>query len=270
MALDKKPSVGHNKGEVNLKMLRFAWKGQIKHGLLENDKVREITGSIYGPLELNHNTYDLEDLQLLAPCEPSKVVCVGLNYQAHFDEFTRERIVLPEEPVLFLKPPTAVIGPKSGIIFPKMSKQVDYEGELAVVIGQEARGISDDEASQFILGYTCGNDVTARDLQKRDQQWTRAKGFDTFMPLGPWIETEINPGNLNIQAFLNDELKQDSNTSRMIFPVPQLVSFISHVMTLLPGDVILTGTPAGVGPMKAGDVVKVVVEGIGSLQNHVV
>ena len=254
-----------------MKIVRFSRGGPVSYGVLEADnRVKEITGSIYEPFQFNNNTYNLEEVNLLAPCEPSKVVCVGLNYRAHIAEFKRDQAGLPDDPVLFLKPSTAVIGPGAGIIYPGMSSQVDYEAELAVVIGKKARSVSPTEVSNIILGCTCANDVTARDLQRKDGQWTRAKSFDTFVPLGPWIETELETGNLRIQLHLNNELKQDSNTGNMIFSVPQLVSFISQVMTLLPGDVILTGTPEGVGPMNIGDNVKVVIEGIGGLSNKVV
>jgi len=254
-----------------LKLLRFSLNGSIKYGVLEDqEQVREISGSIYEHFEYTSNIYSLRSIKLLAPCEPSKVICVGLNYKAHIDEFKRGSASLPEEPVLFLKPPTAVTGPGEGIIYPQMSSQVDYEAELAVVIGKKAKDVRPADVGSIILGYTCGNDVTARDLQRKDGQWTRAKSFDTFVPLGPWIETDIEAGNLRIRLYLNEELKQDSNTGNMIFPVPTLVSFISRVMTLLPGDVILTGTPKGVGPMQVGDTVEVLVEGVGSLVNKVV
>lgn len=254
-----------------MKICRFSVAGDIKYGVLENEAtVREISGSIYEHFENLNNTYNLGEISLLSPCEPSKIVCVGLNYKAHIEEFKRERSELPDEPVLFMKPSTAVIGPKSDIELPDSSTQVDYEGELAVVIGKKARHVKEEQAGDVILGYTCANDVTARDLQKKDQQWTRGKGFDTFAPLGPWIETDIDSTDLRVQLYLNGEIRQDSTTARMIFPVHRLVSFISGIMTLLPGDVILTGTPEGVGQVNAGDVVEVVIEGIGRLKNSVI
>ncbi|MCK5423136.1 MAG: fumarylacetoacetate hydrolase family protein, partial [Deltaproteobacteria bacterium] len=176
---------------------------------------------------------------------------------------------LPEDPLLFLKPSTAVIGPNEDIIYPAMSHRVDYEAELGVVIGKETKGISEDEAEEYILGYTCFNDVTARDLQGKDKQFTRSKGFDTFAPMGPWIETELNPASLKVESYLNGERRQSGTTADLIFSVLQLVSFISNVMTLLPGDVIATGTPAGIGPMQVGDTIEIVVEGIGTLKNEV-
>jgi 2-keto-4-pentenoate hydratase/2-oxohepta-3-ene-1,7-dioic acid hydratase in catechol pathway len=191
---------------------------------------------------------------------------VGKNYREHALEMGEG---IPEEPTLFLKPPTAVINPGDGIIYPDMSQRVDYEGELAVVIKEACKNVPPEDIPRYILGYTCGNDVTARDLQKKDIQWTRGKSFDTFCPLGPWIETELNPDNLKIQTYLNGELKQSSSTAMMITPVYELISFMSRVMTLMPGDVVMTGTPAGIGPMQKGDTVEVVIEGIGKLKNYV-
>ncbi len=254
-----------------MKVLRFSHDGLVKYGVLEDTgQVREISGSIYEHFGFGGNIYNLKDIQLLAPCEPSKIVCVGLNYAAHIEEFKRDRAGLPEDPVLFMKPSTAVTGPGAGIVYPATSSQIDYEAELAVVIGRKARNVEPGQVKDIILGYTCANDVTARDLQKKDGQWTRAKSFDTFVPMGPWIETELAVEELGIRSYLNEQLRQDSSTRNMIFPVSRLVSFISGVMTLLPGDVILTGTPEGVGPMNVGDTVKVVIEGIGTLENTVV
>lgn len=208
----------------------------------------------------------LEYLRVLAPCRPGKIVCVGLNYRDHATELG---FSYPEEPVLFLKPPTALIGPGEDIIYPAMARQVDYEAELAVVIGATTWRVSKDAAPEYILGYTCGNDITARDLQKKDGQWTRAKSFDTFCPLGPYIVTDINPQHSAISLFVNGERKQHSNIRNLIFDVGHLVSFISHIMTLYREDVILTGTPSGVGPLNPGDVVAVEIEGIGRLENRV-
>jgi len=207
----------------------------------------------------------LQDVELLAPSQPSKIVCVGLNYTEHARELKME---LPSEPILFLKPPSAVLAPGKEIVYPPSSQQVDYEGELAAVIGKRCKGVSESEAERYILGYTCFNDVTARDLQRRDGQWTRAKSFDTFAPFGPWI-TRIDPADAGIQTRVNGIVKQRSNTSDLIFSVPKLVEFISGVMTLEPGDVIATGTPPGVGPVSRGDRVEVEIEGIGVLENSV-
>ena len=203
---------------------------------------------------------------LLAPCSPAKVVAVGLNYRDHAKELG---MAVPEEPILFLKPPTTVIGQGEAIAFPEMASRVDYEAELGIVIKDTVKSIAPEEAHDHILGYTCVNDVTARDLQRKDGQWTRAKSFDTFCPVGPWIETDLDPGDLAVESFLNGEQRQASRTSQFIFPVDVLVSFISKIMTLFPGDLILTGTPAGIGPMKPGDEIEVRIEGIGSLKNTV-
>ena len=208
----------------------------------------------------------LEDVTLLPPSQPSKIVCVGLNYVKHAQEL---KMPLPDEPILFLKPPSAILAPGGQIVYPSSSIQVDYEGELAFVIGKRCRNVSADEAEKYILGYTCFNDVTARDLQRKDGQWTRAKSFDTFAPFGPWIG-KIDPSDADIKTRVNGKLVQDSNTSDLIFSVPRLVQFISSVMTLEPGDVIATGTPPGVGQLQKGDLVEVEIEGIGVLKNSVV
>lgn len=235
-------------------------------GLLEGESIRRISLSPFVNWEKTDEMHPLSEVRLLAPTEPSKVVAVGLNYIDHAKELKMD---VPDEPILFLKPTTAVVGPGDPIIYPKMSSQVDYEAELGIVIKREARSVTGAEAKQAILGYTCANDVTARDLQRQDGQWTRAKGFDTFAPIGPWVETEVDPSDLKIELVLNDEVKQSSVTSRMIFDCLELVSFISRVMTLLPGDVIMTGTPPGVGPMQVGDEVEVRIEGVGNLRNGV-
>ncbi|MDD4162331.1 MAG: fumarylacetoacetate hydrolase family protein [Methanothrix sp.] len=208
----------------------------------------------------------LEDVLLMPPCQPTKIVCVGLNYVKHAQEL---KMKLPEEPILFLKPPSAVLATGGQIVYPPSSVQVDYEGELAVVIGKRCRNVTAKEAEKHILGYTCFNDVTARDLQRKDGQWTRAKSFDTFAPFGPWI-TRIDPSDVDIQTRVNGKVVQNSNTSDLIFDVPRLVEFISTVMTLEPGDVIATGTPPGVGQLQKGDAVEVEIEGIGVLKNLVV
>lgn len=198
--------------------------------------------------------------------KPTKIVCVGLNYHCHAKELGMNT---PHHPILFMKPLTSLIGPEDNIIYPKMSKRVDYEAELAIIIKDKIKNIKQSEAMKHIEGFTCLNDVTARDLQKLDKQWTRAKSFDTFCPVGPKIVKDINPNNVKIQSFLNNELKQDSNTSNFIFKVEEIVSFISQVMTLNPGDIIATGTPKGIGPMKKGDKIEIKIEGIGTLRNYV-
>ncbi|HHW14051.1 MAG TPA: fumarylacetoacetate hydrolase family protein, partial [Firmicutes bacterium] len=192
--------------------------------------------------------------------EPVKIVCVGLNYRDHAKELG---MALPAEPVIFLKPETALIGPDEPIVYPAMSREVDYEAELAVVIGREARGVTPAEALRYVRGYTCFNDVTARDLQRRDGQWTRAKSFDTFAPVGREVAEGVDPRDLLVECYVNGERRQSSSTRNLIFPVPELVSFVSRVMTLQPGDLIATGTPPGVGHLRPGDVVEVVIDGVG-------
>ncbi len=249
-----------------MKIVRFSIGKKISYGVLKNQTVSVIKGSPFVSLKLSAEKYRIDKVRLLAPCVPSKIICLGLNYQLHAQE---TNFKLPESPLIFLKPPTAVIGPGDNIVYPGMSKRVDYEGELGVVIGKKASHVSSDKALDYVLGYTCFNDVTARDLQQSDGQWTRAKGFDTFAAIGPWIETELDPTNTPVQTFLNGEMKQNGNTKDLIFPVPDVISFISHVMTLLPGDVIATGTPAGIGPMNPGDTIEVKIEPIGVLRNRV-
>ncbi len=251
-----------------MKIVRFeAGNHSTMHGVLKGELVNEIQGDIFGEFTVTDKTHSLNDIRLLSPCSPSKIVAVGLNYRDHAEEMGS---ALPEEPRIFLKPETAVIGHQDIIRYPRhMSSHVDYEGELAVVIGLKACDVEETDAFDYVFGYTCLNDITARDLQAKDIQFTRAKGFDTFAPMGPVIETEIDPGDLEISTYLNGERKQHSRTSNLIFKIPKLVSFISNVMTLLPGDVISTGTPSGVGPVKSGDKVDVEIEGIGTLTNYV-
>jgi 2-keto-4-pentenoate hydratase/2-oxohepta-3-ene-1,7-dioic acid hydratase in catechol pathway len=208
----------------------------------------------------------LEGATLLPPVLPGKIVCVGRNYADHAKELGNE---LPKEPLLFLKPPSTVIAPEGTIVRPGVSERVDFEGELAIVIGRTATRVKADRWRDYVLGFTCANDVTARDLQHKDVQFTRAKGFDTFCPLGPAIETDLDVSNVRLTSRVNGETRQDARTSDMIFPCAFLLEYISAIMTLLPGDVILTGTPAGVGPLNAGDVVEVEIEGIGVLRNAV-
>lgn len=253
------------KGRYILKLGRFKSGEQIFYGRVEGDKVFEIN-SLFEEQSSSGPSFSIDELELLSPVCPGKVVCVGKNYREHIKEMGHQEV--PEEPILFMKPPGAVIGPGGNIIYPSMSTRVDYEGELAAVMGKKCRKVTPDEAANFILGYTCANDVTARDLQLKDGQWTRAKSFDTFLPLGPYI-TDIDPSVTKISLYLNGTLRQESSTSLMIFGVYQLISFISQVMTLYPGDVILTGTPSGIGAMQAGDVVEVYIEGIGRLINNV-
>lgn len=248
-----------------MKLIRFEREDKITFGILDGVKVQALRGPPTQPLHLEE-TLTLEEIRLLAPIVPTKIVAVGLNYRAHAKELNLKP---SDEPLLFLKPPSALNGPNAPILLPEMSQRVDFEGELAIVIGQRVKGLSEAEAPKAILGYSCFNDITARDLQFKDVQFTRAKAFDTFACLGPWIETELNPSNLKIETRVNGQVRQSSSTSDMIFSVPRVVSFISQVMTLEAGDVIITGTPSGVGPLENGDTVEVTIEGIGTLSNPV-
>jgi 2-keto-4-pentenoate hydratase/2-oxohepta-3-ene-1,7-dioic acid hydratase in catechol pathway len=249
-----------------VKLVRFEIEERSASGILAGEEISELDGDFYGILKTAGRIHAVSRVKLLAPCTPTKIVAVGLNYRDHAAEM---RLAVPGEPVVFLKPPTSVIGPGGTIIYPAMSGQVDYEAELGVVIKDRIAGISPDRAMNHILGYTCANDITARDLQRKDGQWTRAKSFDTFCPVGPWIETELDAEDLFIESYLNGELRQSSRTSQLIFPVSYLVSFISRIMTLAPGDLIITGTPAGIGSMKPGDEIEVRIGGLGRLKNRV-
>jgi 2-keto-4-pentenoate hydratase/2-oxohepta-3-ene-1,7-dioic acid hydratase in catechol pathway len=249
-----------------MRLVRFLAQGKAACGIVNGDEILELDGDFFSPFKTRKSGQVFSPAKLLPPCNPSKIVAVGLNYRDHALEMGH---AIPEEPVIFLKPATAVIGPGESIVYPRVSSRVDYEAELGVVIKDRTRNISPQEAPDHILGYTCANDVTARDLQKKDGQWTRAKSFDTFCPVGPWVETELDPGDLLIQSYLNGERRQSSRTSQLIFSVHELVSFISGIMTLEQGDLIITGTPAGIGSMKPGDEIEVRIEGIGSLKNRV-
>jgi 2-keto-4-pentenoate hydratase/2-oxohepta-3-ene-1,7-dioic acid hydratase in catechol pathway len=249
-----------------VRLVRFRHGDRIATGMLEGEFVRPLQGTFFeNPLPTGEEV-PLSTVRLLSPVLPSKVVCIGKNYLEHAQEMGDD---VPEEPIIFLKPSTSVIGPGDPILYPKISQQVDHEGELGVVIGRLARRVRAEDAGNYVLGFLCGNDVTARDLQRKDGQWTRGKGFDAFCPLGPWIETELDPTDLALECRVNGEIRQSARTSQLAFGPNVLIEFITQVMTLLPGDVILTGTPAGVGPMKPGDRVEVEVEGIGILENEV-
>lgn len=237
------------------------------YGVLDGDAVREIAGLPWGGWVEGRIIWDLKNVRLLSPCEPSKIVCVGRNYAAHAAEFGNE---MPKEPLIFLKPPSSLIGPDEAIVLPKASSRVEHEGELGLIIGKKCSHLSDDtDPLSFLLGYTSVNDVTARDLQKADVQFTRAKGFDTFCPTGPYIETQLDPRDVLVECRVNGTIRQSGSTSLMAYPVAFLVRWISRVMTLNPGDLIATGTPAGVGPLAAGDTVEVSVAGVGVLRNPV-
>ncbi|KQL45480.1 hypothetical protein AN963_10395 [Brevibacillus choshinensis] len=254
-------------------IIRFERNGKVKHGwMVEADnKVRVIEGDIYKiqtakPI-MTGLELPLDEVALQAPTAPSKVVCIGVNYPDHASEMDIE---LPKEPLMFLKPSTTVIGPGEPIVYPKLTKNLHYEGELAIVIKKQAKKIKAEDAEDYILGFTCAIDVTARDLQMSDGQWTRAKGFDTFCPLGPAIAAKLDYNDLRIVTRVNGEVRQNASTSQMVFSIPQLVEAVSAVMTLLPGDVILTGTPAGVGELQPGDEISVTIEEIGTLATRVV
>lgn len=244
------------------------------YGVIEGSVVRPLASGEHwvealGQLSWPHESVEipLEEVKLVAPVSPSKIVCVGRNYREHAAELGNP---MPTKPLLFLKAPSSIIGPEEAIELPPESKQVEHEGELAVVIGRRARRLGpDDDPLHYVLGYSCLNDVTARDLQRRDVQFTRGKSFDTFCPVGPVIETNLNPLDLSVSTRVNGETKQQGRTSQMAFPVPMLMRYISHIMTLYPGDIIATGTPAGVSQLSAGDTVEVEVEGIGTLRNRV-
>jgi len=251
------------------RFIRFDTPEGMEWGLFEDGKIVGLTQNPALGVEESGKLHEPSAVRLLAPVEPSKIICVGLNYKEHVDE-SQSADKPPDEPLLFSKPPSALIGPGAKIERPTISERVDYEGELGIIIGQPCRNVAPVEADDYIFGFTCVNDVTARDLQRKDGQWTRAKGFDTFCPTGPWVTRDLNFEDLLIETFLNGELKQSSRTSKMIFPVPTLISHISMVMTLLPGDLIATGTPRGISPMSAGDRVEIRIEGIGSLVNDVI
>lgn len=238
------------------------------YGMLEGESITAFDDAPWFGGEPTNEVFSLASVELKAPVEPSKVVCIGLNYHAHVAA-SQSADEAPEYPLIFLKPSSAVIGPNEAIVHPTQSQRVDYEAELGVVIGREAKDVEESEVDGYIFGLTCVNDVTARDLQKKDGQWSRAKGFDTFCPVGPTIVTGVDYSDLKVEGILNGEVKQSGRTSLMIFKIPFLVSYISKIMTLYPGDLISTGTPSGIGPMVPGDSVEVVVEKVGKLVNPI-
>jgi len=250
-----------------MKIVRFIKDKKIKYGIVSGNSIKVLQGTPYLGIKYSGDEIPLNAVKLLIPSVPSKIICLGLNYVLHAAE---GNFKLPSEPLIFLKPPSSLIGPEDSIVYPGMSERVDYEAELAVVIGKKAAHVSGEKALDYVLGFTCFNDITARDLQSKDGQWTRAKGFDTFSAVGPWIETEVNYKDCSVETYLNGEIKQQGTTRDMIFSVPQIISFISQVMTLLPGDVIATGTPAGIGPMHPGDKVEIKIAPIGTLRNYLV
>jgi 2-keto-4-pentenoate hydratase/2-oxohepta-3-ene-1,7-dioic acid hydratase in catechol pathway len=254
-----------------VRIARYSADGEVSFGVVETADgdavVADIAGHPFGPITFTGQRRALASVKLLPPVLPSKVVAIGKNYAEHASEMGGE---VPAQPLVFLKPSTAVCASGDSVMYPPSSQRVDYEGELAVVVGRLCRDVPEARAMEVVFGYTCANDVTARDQQATDGQWSRAKGYDTFCPLGPWIETELDWNDLRVTTTLNGEVKQDGRTSQIVHRIPALIAYITSCMTLLPGDVILTGTPSGVGPMQVGDEVAVEVEGIGRLVNRVV
>ncbi len=250
-----------------MKIYRFKHNNKTNYGILEEEYLRPLEGSIFRKFKIRRKKIPISQVILLPPVKPSKIVALGKNYKNHAIEMGQK---IPEEPLIFLKPSSAVVGPNDIIIYPRMSKRVEYEGELAFVIRKKARLLGEgDDLEDYILGYTCFNDVTARDLQRKDGQFTRGKSFDTFAAFGPCVAADVDPANLRIKTFVNGKLKQSSSTRHLIFSVPFLLRFITNIMTLYPGDIVTTGTPAGVGPLVPGDRVDVQIEGIGTLSNTV-
>ncbi|MFC0273296.1 fumarylacetoacetate hydrolase family protein [Metabacillus herbersteinensis] len=249
-----------------MKFVRFLESGYISYGVLDGNDIIKVEGSIFDTYQLTDQRVALANVELLAPVEPGKTIAIGLNYKKHAEEVNKP---LPEEPMMFLVSSTAVIGPNEAIKLVNPEHKTDHEGELAIVIGKQATEVSVNDALDYVFGYTCCNDVSDRHLQKKDGQFTRAKSFATYKPLGPVIATDINPDDAPIKVRVNGEIRQDSSTNDMIFSTAEVISFVSKVMTLEPGDVIITGTPSGVSPLKDGDIVEVEIEGIGSLKNSV-
>jgi 2-keto-4-pentenoate hydratase/2-oxohepta-3-ene-1,7-dioic acid hydratase in catechol pathway len=251
---------------VPMKFVRFRYKDKTCFGVWEGDFVHEISGSIFGDFQVENEKYPFQEVRLLKPVEPSKVLCVGLNFREHIAELGDST---PQFPSHFLKSPTSLIGPEDPIIYPRVARRVDYEGELAAVIKLKAKDVSEAEALKYILGYTCFNDVTERELTRVQGQLIRSKGFDTFGPFGPCIATDLDPTKLTVQTYLNGNKVQEGYTGNLVFSVAFLVHYLSQCMTLFPGDVISIGTPGGIGPMKVGDIVEVRIEGIGTLKNPI-
>ncbi len=250
-----------------MRLVRYQSQDGACYGVVEDDAVYAVHGDVFGSWGAGRRVASLDDIRILPPCVPSKVVAVGRNYLEHAQETSSD---VPEEPLLFLKPPTTVVAHLDAIVYPAISQRVDYEGELAVIIAQACRDIEPGRARACTLGYTCANDVTARDLQRKDGQWTRGKGFDTFLPLGPFVCTDLDWMHSTIETRVNGQVRQHAGLGEMVFKVDFLISFVSQVMTLLPGDVLLTGTPAGIGQVQPGDVIEVEIGGVGTLCNHVV
>lgn len=249
-----------------MKIVRYRINTKVSYGILDGEIIKPIEGELYGDFSIGKDTLYLKDVELVSPCIPRKIIGIGLNY---YDAARKNGLDIPQEPIVFLKSPSSVIGPDEKIIQPAMSQEIGYEVELAVVIGKKCKDIKEDTALDYVLGYTIANDVTAKDVMARTKPWALAKSFDTFTPLGPVIETELDPMSVNLRLYVNGVLKQDGNTKDMIFGVPKLISYLSKIMTLEPGDIILTGTPYGGGLLAKGDVLKMEIEGIGSMINYV-
>lgn len=249
-----------------MRFARFSKNGQTMFGVVQKDSIKVLRSGLFDTPEYTGEEFALGEIQLLAPVQPGKLVCVGLNYRLHAEE---SGVPVPEEPMLFMCSPQAIIASAEAIVLDNDKDRIDFEAEIAIVVGRTCKNVLQDKARDYIFGYTCANDVSNRDLQRKDGQFTRAKSFDTYKPLGPWIETELDPDNVAIQLWQNKQLRQSSNTNDMIFPINRIFEFVSSIMTLNPGDVIITGTPSGVGPMEKGDVIEIEIEGIGRLSSIV-
>ncbi|NHM32891.1 fumarylacetoacetate hydrolase family protein [Neobacillus terrae] len=251
-----------------MKYVRFSTNDEVKYGVLDGDQVHQLDGDfLNGEAKKTDTVFPLCEVKLLPPVKPGKIIAIGLNYALHAEESGKP---LPEEPMIFMVSPSAVVGEGEEVFLPYLDHRIDYEAELAVVIGKTANKVSKEDALSYVIGYTCCNDVSDRDLQKKDGQFTRAKSFSTYKPLGPVIETDLNPNNLEIKLSINGEVRQHSNTNDLIHDVESLIETVTEVMTLEPGDIIITGTPSGVGPLKSGDEIKLEIEGIGTLTNYVI
>jgi 2-keto-4-pentenoate hydratase/2-oxohepta-3-ene-1,7-dioic acid hydratase in catechol pathway len=253
-----------------MRIVRYEVNGSARWGVLgPDDTVYEAAGEPFGGPEPRTGSAvgPLGDIRLLAPVTPSKIVCVGRNYADHAAELGNP---VPKEPLIFLKPPSSIVGPGADVVYPEISGRLDPEAELVAVIGRAGRRVAPEDAMSIVAGYTCGNDVTARDIQKSDPQWTRGKGFDTFCPLGPWVDTEFDPGDVRVTCTVDGEVRQDGRTKDFIFDIPTLIAYVTAFARLEPGDVLMTGTPAGVGPVRVGNTMTVAVEGLGELSNTVI
>lgn len=260
-----------------MNIVRFSINKNIKYGVLEDSSIKSYNGSPFpqpdstsGKFEPDGNTYALSEVKLLVPCQPTKIVCLGLNYKSHIEEVQKKapQLKTPERPQLFFKPTSAIIGPEEKVIFPKVYERMEFEGEVGVVIGKTAKDVSVEKATDYILGYTCVDDVSERGGQKADQFWIKAKGYDTFAPLGPAIQTDLDPNNIKLTTVINGTVRQSFNTNDLLFGIPYLVSYISEIMTLFPGDIISTGTSSGTGELNAGDTVEITIEGVGTLRHY--